>query len=132
MANRSEWIVDRTEATSRNGMVAAKTGLAADAGAAALKRGGNAIDAAVTTALTAWVVEPWMNGIGGGGFLVAHFLDKNESVVVEFPMVSAVGATPEMFQLIGEGTDSALFGWPTVAGNANIVGHKSVAVPGAA
>jgi gamma-glutamyltranspeptidase / glutathione hydrolase len=131
MAERSEWILDRTEATSRNGMVAAKTGLAADVGAEALKRGGNAIDAAVTAGLTAWVVEPWMNGIGGGGFVVAHFPERNESVVVEFPMVSAAGASPEMFQLIGEGTDTALFGWPTVAGNANIVGHKSAAVPGA-
>ncbi len=132
MAERSEWIVDRTEATSRHGMVAAKTGLAADAGAEALKRGGSAIDAAVTAGLTAWVVEPWMNGIGGGGFLVAHFPERNESVVVEFPMVSAACASPEMFQLIGEGTDTALFGWPTVAGNANIVGHKAAAVPGAA
>jgi gamma-glutamyltranspeptidase/glutathione hydrolase len=131
MAERSEWIVDRTEAASRNGMVAAKTGLAADAGAAVLRRGGNAIDAAVTAALTAWVAEPWMNGIGGGGFIVAHFPSRNESVVVEFPMVSAAAATPVMFQLVGTGTDSALFGWPTVARNANIVGHKSVAVPGA-
>jgi gamma-glutamyltranspeptidase/glutathione hydrolase len=131
MAERSEWIVDRTEATSRNGMVAAKTGLAADAGGAALKRGGNAIDAAVTAGLTAWVVEPWMNGIGGGGFLVAHIPERDESVVVEFPMVSAAAATPEMFQLAGTGSDAAPFGWPAVVGNANVVGHKSVAVPGA-
>jgi gamma-glutamyltranspeptidase / glutathione hydrolase len=131
MAERSEWIVDRTEATSQKGMVAAKTGLAADAGATALKRGGNAIDAAVTAGLTAWVVEPWMNGIGGGGFLVAHFPERIESVVVEFPMISAAGATPEMFKLVGTGTDDALFGWPAVVGNANVVGHKAAAVPGA-
>jgi gamma-glutamyltranspeptidase/glutathione hydrolase len=132
MRERSEWILDRTEATSRGGMVAAKTSLAAEAGAEALRRGGNAVDAAVTTALTAWVVEPWMNGIGGGGFLVAQLLERNESVVVEFPMVAPAGALPEMFELVGSGTDSALFGWPSVKGNENIVGHKAVAVPGAA
>jgi gamma-glutamyltranspeptidase/glutathione hydrolase len=131
MQERSEWIVDRTEATSRGGMVAAKTGPAAEAGAEALRRGGNAIDAAVTAGLTAWVVEPWMNGIGGGGFLVAHFPERNESVVVEFPMVSPAAARPEMFELAGAGTDNALFGWPSVKENENIVGHKAAAVPGA-
>ncbi|MFL5759424.1 MAG: gamma-glutamyltransferase [Thermomicrobiales bacterium] len=131
MVARSAWIVDRSEATSRRGMVAAKTGFAADAGAEALERGGNAIDAAVTAGLTAWVVEPWMNGIGGGGFIVAHFPAHQESVVVEFPMISPAAATPDMFTLAGAGTDDALFGWPAVTGNENVVGHKSAAVPGA-
>lgn len=132
MSERSAWRIERTEAVARGGMVAAKTRLAAEAGAAVLRRGGNAIDAAVTTALTAGVVEPWMNGIGGGGYLVAHFPARDEAVAVEFPMLSPAGATPELFPLAGGSRDAELFGWPAVVDAVNVVGHRAVAVPGTA
>jgi gamma-glutamyltranspeptidase/glutathione hydrolase len=112
-------------------MVAAKTPQAADAGAEVLRRGGNAVDAAVACAFAAWVVEPWMNGIGGGGYMVIHDPVKGEQITVEFPMVAPAGATESMFPLKGGGRDAALFGWPAVVDNANIVGHRAVAVPGA-
>ena len=93
MATESRWILGRSEATGRRGMVAAKAVEASRAGAAVLAKGGNAVDAAVTTAAVAWVAEPWMNGIGGGGFMVIHRPGQSP-VVVEFPMVSPKGATP--------------------------------------
>ncbi|MGH2558182.1 MAG: gamma-glutamyltransferase, partial [Thermomicrobiales bacterium] len=130
MSERSTLNFERTEAVARGGMVAAKTRLAAETGAAVLRRGGNAIDAAVTTALTAGVVEPSMSGIGGGGFLVAHFPDRDEAVAVEYPMVSPAAATPGMFPLVGGAKDAELFGWPAVVDSANVVGHRAVAVPG--
>ncbi len=129
MAERTEWILSRTEAVARGGMVAAKTEAAAEVGAEILRQGGNAVDAAVATAFASGVVEPWMSGIGGGGFLVAHFPDRDEAVVVEFPMVAPAAATPDMFPLAG-GVDTGLFGWPAVAGGANIAGPRAVAVPG--
>ena len=52
---------------SRHGMVAAQNRHAAEAGAAVLAAGGNAMDAAIVTALVLSVVEPWLSGIGGGG-----------------------------------------------------------------
>jgi gamma-glutamyltranspeptidase / glutathione hydrolase len=130
MGSSSRLVVDRVEAVSNGGMVAAKTPLAAAAGAEVLELGGNAVDAAVVCALTAGVVEPWMNGIGGGGYLVRHDPATNETTVVEFPMVSPQGATPEMFPLSGAGPDEGLFGWPGVVDSANIVGHRAVCVPG--
>jgi len=129
LAERTEWVVNRTEATANAGMVAAKTAAAAEAGVAMLRRGGNAVDAAVATAFASAVVEPWMNGLGGGGYMVVHLPDHAPSVV-EFPMVAPAGARPDDFPLAGHGTDTALFGWPSVKDQANIVGHRSVAIPG--
>ncbi len=130
MGGRTEWYVGRQEAIARGGMVAAKTTHAAEVGAAVLRDGGNAVDAAVATAFAAGVVEPWMSGIGGGGFLVAHLPDRDQ-IVVEFPMLAPAAATPEMFPLAGSGADTALFGWPLVAGGANVAGPRAVALPGA-
>src|SRR3990172_3359496 len=57
----------RTPVLARN-VVAASQPLAAQAGLQALAAGGNAIDAALATAITLTVVEPTMNGIGGDAF----------------------------------------------------------------
>ena len=129
MPTETEWHVTRLEARGRGGMVAAKTPQAAQAGADVLRQGGNAVDAAVTTALTAGVVEPWMNGIGGGGYMVVQAPDEAPEVVA-YPMKSPMGARPEMFPLTGHTSEEALFGWPAVAGDANVWGYRSVAVPG--
>ncbi|MDQ3513849.1 MAG: gamma-glutamyltransferase [Chloroflexota bacterium] len=131
MAGRTEWVLGRTEATvaAGGGMVAAKTEAAAEAGATILRAGGNAVDAAVATAFAAGVAEPWMNGIGGGGYLVGS-LPGADPFVVEYPMIAPRGATPGMFPLSGAPADLSLFGWPGVVAGANIVGHRAVGVPG--
>src|SRR6202521_956756 len=56
----------RSMVISRNGIVAAESPLAAQAGARILERGGNAVDAAIATNAMMGGVEPMMNGIGGG------------------------------------------------------------------
>lgn len=129
MPTETEWHVTRLEARGRGGMVAAKTPQAAAAGAQVLRQGGNAVDAAVTTAFTAGVVEPWMNGIGGGGYMVVQAPDEAPDVVA-YPMRAPAGARPEMFPLTGTASDEALFGWPAVVNDANVWGYTSVAVPG--
>jgi gamma-glutamyltranspeptidase/glutathione hydrolase len=112
-------------------MVAAKNPIAAQVGADILRRGGNAIDAAVATAFAIGVVEPWMNGIGGGGYLVAWLEREQRAITIDYPMRAPGGATEDMFPLgPGGATDSALFGWPLVEDNANVLGFRSIAVPG--
>lgn len=130
MTSTSRWRLGRYEAVSEAGMVAAKTPLAAEFGSRVLRNGGNAIDAAVVTAAVAGVVEPWMNGFGGGGFLVRHDSKRGESSVISYPMVAPQSATADMFPLTGGKPDAELFGWPAVAGAANIVGAQSICVPG--
>lgn len=128
---KTSWRPVRQFPTGQRGMVGAKMPQAAEAGVEMLRRGGNAIDAAVATAFAVGVCEPWMNGIGGGGFLVAWLAKERRSVVISYPMISAAGATPDMFPLADTGTnDSFLFGWPATVDNANVLGHRSVAVPG--
>src|SRR5262245_52178656 len=60
------------EAVSRGGMVCTPHRLASEAGLAALRDGGNAIDAAVAAAATIAVVYPHMNGIGGDSFWLIY------------------------------------------------------------
>ncbi|CAA9547191.1 MAG: Gamma-glutamyltranspeptidase @ Glutathione hydrolase [uncultured Thermomicrobiales bacterium] len=124
------WVQTRTEArvASGGGMAAAKTPLATEAGAEMLRAGGNAVDAAVAMGFASGVVEPWGSGLGGGGYMVIQ-VPGEAAVVVEYPMVAPAGATPDMFPLAG-GTDPNLFGWPNVVESANLIGHRSVAVPG--
>ncbi|PFV93145.1 gamma-glutamyltransferase [Priestia megaterium] len=60
----------RVPVYSKNGMVATSQPLAAQAGLEILKKGGNAIDAAIATAASLTVLEPASNGIGGDAFAI--------------------------------------------------------------
>jgi len=100
-------------------MVVAAHPLAAEAGRDMLKRGGNAVDAAVTTAFTLNAVEPFASGIGGGGFMVLYLAKTKKVTVVNFREQAPAAATPTMFREKGDAMDE----WRTARGTA-------VGVPG--
>lgn len=62
------YVSKRVPLVARRGVVATGQPLAAQSGLAVLRRGGNAVDAAIATAITLTVVEPTSNGIGGDAF----------------------------------------------------------------
>ena len=68
----------RSEVMARNGVVATSQPLAAQAGLEILKRGGNAIDAAVTAAAMLTLVEPMMVGPGGDLFAIIYIAKENK------------------------------------------------------
>jgi gamma-glutamyltranspeptidase/glutathione hydrolase len=76
----------------RQGMVATSQALAAQAGLDILKRGGNAIDAAIATAACLTVVEPTSNGIGGDAFAIIHFQGKQYGLNSSGPAPRAISA----------------------------------------
>lgn len=85
------------DVVARHGMVAAAHPLAAQAGVDVMRAGGNAIDAAIATALTLNVVEPNASGLGGGGFMVIRFAKTGDVAVIDYREKAPASATRDMY-----------------------------------
>jgi gamma-glutamyltranspeptidase/glutathione hydrolase len=82
---------------AEHGMVVAQEKLAAQIGADVLKRGGNAVDAAVATGFAMAVTYPRAGNVGGGGFMVIHSSDYNEDVAIDYRETAPAATTPDIF-----------------------------------
>ena len=89
-------------AVSPRGAVAAAHPLAAEAGASLLRRGGNAVDAAVAAAFALGVVEPQSSGIGGGGFALVYTSRDRQVHALDFREMAPGRATQDMFLEAGK------------------------------
>lgn len=115
---------------SRDGVVAAQSREAAAAGARILAAGGHAIDAAVATSLALGAAEPWMSGLGGGGFATLWDAKRREIRCLDYGMVAPAALDPADYPLTGGPTAEGFFGWPGVLEDRNILGPHSIAIPG--
>ncbi len=124
--------VARQAVSGRNGIVASQHHLASEIGVEVLEAGGNAVDAAVAAAMALCVVEPWMSGMGGGGFMLVGNAETGQVDEVDFGMVAPNAVDNSHYAIVeGDSGHDALFSWPRVIDDRNQIGPYSVAVPGA-
>src|SRR5712692_10448215 len=102
-----------------HGMIATDEELGSEAGVEILKRGGNAVDAAVAVAFALAVVEPAAGNIGGGGFMLIRLAD-GKTTFLDYREVAPDKARRDMYI----GKDAKL------DEEASVIGYKSIAVPG--
>jgi gamma-glutamyltranspeptidase/glutathione hydrolase len=91
---------------AEHGMVVAQEKNAAQIGADVLKRGGNAVDAAVATGFAMAVSYPRAGNLGGGGFMVIHSAEHQEDVAIDYRETAPAATTARMF-LGPDGTPDA-------------------------
>jgi gamma-glutamyltranspeptidase / glutathione hydrolase len=82
--------------------VASDHPLASAAGVAALKAGGNAVDAACATALALGVVHPDSSGIGGGGFALIYLAKEKKMTALDFRERAPAAITPALYTKNGK------------------------------
>ncbi|RVT84255.1 gamma-glutamyltransferase [Rhodobacteraceae bacterium CCMM004] len=127
-ARVERWTRSKTAARSTKGVVTAQHYAAAEAGATVLDEGGNAVDAAVTAALTLQTAEPWMSGLGACGYMLVAEPDGHVETV-EF-----TGRLPEVLDMETYAPDpgGAMFfnGNAISRDQSNIRGFTSAAIPG--
>ncbi len=106
---------------AKNAIVASQHELASQIGADIMKRGGNAVDGAVATALALAVVYPEAGNLGGGGFMLMRFAD-GKSYAIDYREIAPLAASRNIFvdekgELIkGEGSST--------------IGYRAAGVPG--
>jgi len=91
----------RSMVVSRNGIVAAESPLAAQAGVNILERGGNAVDAAIAANAVMGVVAPMMNGIGGDLFVMVYDAKANKLYGLNASGWAPKALTPEFLHKQG-------------------------------
>ena len=105
---------------AKHGIVASEHGLASQIGLDILKRGGNAVDAAVAVGFALAVVLPSAGNIGGGGFMMIHDAKTGKDTAIDFRELAPAAASRDMF-LDANGN---------VVRGKSIFTHQAVGVPG--
>ena len=109
------------DATGKNAVVSTARYEASKIGLDILKKGGNAIDAAVGVGFALGVCEPQSSGMGGGGFMIIRFAKTGETKFIDFREIAAKGVTPDIWDKDSKGE---------VISDDKEFGGKSIGVPG--
>jgi len=115
----TERAASRQPVRARHGIVASTSPIASEVGAEIMRRGGNAIDAAVGVGLALAVVWPFAGNLGGGGFMLVRKSDGTAEVI-DYRERAPLAATKDMY-LDKSGQ---------VIKDSSVVGYRAVGVPG--
>ena len=124
------WNIHKNSINSKGGVVVSHHYDASKIGIDILNSGGNAVDAAVSMGLSLGIIEPWMSGIGGCGYMIYYDSKSQKSYAIDFGVKSPINLDVSKFIISDGSKDIDLFGWPLVKDNLNIHGPLSMAVPG--
>jgi len=111
-----------------NSMIVTPQPEATEAGIDILAAGGNAIDAAVATALVQTVVDPLMCGIAGFGSVAVYLPSKKIHTYYDFHAPAPGAVRPDMWESLIEGEARDGYGF-TLKGKVNDIGYQSICVP---
>jgi gamma-glutamyltranspeptidase / glutathione hydrolase len=113
---------------TEQGMVVTPQPEATEVGRDILAAGGNAIDAAIATALVQTVVDPLMCGIAGFGSLPVYLPAKNVHTYYDFHSPAPGAVRPDMWESLIESEARDGYGF-ILKGNVNDIGYRSICVP---
>ncbi len=80
-----------------NGMISSQEAMATRIGVDILRRGGNAVDAAVAVGFALAVTLPRAGNLGGGGFMMVHLAAQNRTIAIDYRETAPAAATRDMF-----------------------------------
>lgn len=121
IAGVSPLSAQRSAVEATHGVVVSAHHFASEAGVAIMRRGGNAIDAAVATGFALAVTYPVAGNLGGGGFMLVHLADGRD-IVLDYRETAPAAATADMYL----GPD----GTPLVGARSSTAGWRASGVPG--
>ena len=113
----------------QKGIVVTPQPEATEAGIEILRLGGNAVDAAIATALVQGVVDPQMCGIAGFGSMHLYLPRAGVHTCIDFHGRAPLAATSDMWEHLIEGEARDGFGF-ILKGRVNDIGYQSITVPG--
>ena len=109
----------RLPARAKHGIVASVDAIASRVGVDVMKRGGNAVDAAVAVAFALAVTWPEAGNLGGGGFMLVRTGD-GKSEAIDYREIAPLSATRDMYLDAGG----------NIIKDASLVGYKAIGTPG--
>jgi gamma-glutamyltranspeptidase/glutathione hydrolase len=113
-------VLAQATAVGREGMVAGVDEYATQVGVEVLKKGGNAVDAAVAVSLALAVTHPQAGNLGGGGFFVLHLHEKGINTTIDYRERAPLAAHRDMY--LDEQSE--------VIEDASTLGYRACGVPG--